>query len=301
MLVTAILVTSAVAQDAIITGTDGDDVLTGSDTGEAIYARAGNDTVDGAGGNDDLDGGPGADVLRGGTGSDAVSYTGTGGVTVSLDGVANDGLPGEGDDVSNDVEDLFGAGGNDKLTGDRAANTIDGDAGDDRIDGGRGRDALFGGDGDDVIDARDGALDRVDCGAGKDLVTADANDVVSRDCERRARRRTTIKPGLTILPRQRRLIISSLVTGSHVVIACVRGCHPASPPSKAIITRRSVRLDANQTLRMMLPSRISGATIELGVTGPGSTTACVRYKVGAGFRSLTRQPATCTSAARRRP
>jgi hypothetical protein len=59
-----------------------------------------------------------------------------------------------------------------------------GGSGPDRIAGGRGRDVLRGNGGDDVIDARDGAADRVNCGAGTDTVLADAADRVRR-CEHR--------------------------------------------------------------------------------------------------------------------
>ncbi|MDX6679603.1 MAG: hypothetical protein QOE31_3655, partial [Solirubrobacteraceae bacterium] len=45
-------------------------------------------------------------------------------------------------------------------------------------------DIVAGGDGKDVIKARDGAIDRITCGAGRDRVTADRIDVVARDCER---------------------------------------------------------------------------------------------------------------------
>jgi hypothetical protein len=37
--------------------------------------------------------------------------------------------------------------------------------------------------GNDVVRVRDGAADRVTCGAGRDRVVADAQDSVARDCE----------------------------------------------------------------------------------------------------------------------
>jgi hypothetical protein len=75
---------------------------------------------------------------------------------------------------------------------------IDGQAGDDVLTGGpyadvvrggAGRDVLRGGAGDDRILAVDGKPDRVACGAGRDVVSADRSDRVARDCERVARRR----------------------------------------------------------------------------------------------------------------
>ena len=272
-----LLAATALAQDAVITGTDGNDVLNGTDAAESIYAGAGNDVVNAGGGDDDLDGGPGADVLNGGDGSDAVAYNGSAPADVTLDGIADDGAAGEGDNVGSDVEDIFGGDGDDKLTGNTAANTIDGGAGDDHITGGPGEDVLFGNDGDDTINARDGVRDRIECGAGDDTAIIDRIDVVSSDCESRPKPPVTITPGLTLLTRKHQIVISSIVARSSVVIACVTGCHPSAPPTRAIIRRRSVQLDSGRTVRLPLPARISGATIELGVTARGAETKCVRY------------------------
>ncbi|MGE3286332.1 MAG: hypothetical protein AB7J32_09545, partial [Pseudonocardia sp.] len=52
----------------------------------------------------------------------------------------------------------------------------------DRISGGPGRDGVRGGAGDDVIDVKDGEIDLVDCGPGRDEVVADLLDVVA-NCE----------------------------------------------------------------------------------------------------------------------
>jgi Ca2+-binding RTX toxin-like protein len=280
MIVLGITAAAAFAQDAIITGTDGPDLLTGTPAAESIYGRAGNDTINGAGGDDELDGGPGADVLNGGEGSDSVAYADSAAVSVTLDGVANDGVAGEGDNVGADVEDIFGADGNDKLDGNAAANTIDGGAGDDRISGGHGKDAIFGGDGDDLVDARDGEVDRVECGAGKDTVKADRKDIVSKDCGTPDYPPTTITPGLTLNYSKNSLIVSSLVSGSRVVVACARGCHPPRSPNNAFFNKKKIKLNSNQVYKTQLPRGIAGATIELGVTAPGASGKCVRYKVG---------------------
>jgi hypothetical protein len=302
MVALGLLTATAFAQDVVLTGTDGNEVINGTAASEAIYGGAGDDTILAGGGDDDLDGGPGADLLSGGEGDDSVAYGGSASVDVSLDLVANDGAAGERDNVGVDVEDVFAGDGDDKLVGSAGANTLDGGAGNDRITGGAGADTLFGGEGDDFIDARDGQRDRVECGPGNDTAKVDRIDDVSTDCETRAKPPVTITPGLTIFTRKRRLVISSIVARSAVVIACVRGCHPASPPSKAIIRRRSVQLDSGRTVRLRLPGRISGATIELGVTARGASTSCVRFRVGPGFRSL--RPLThvrCTTVARRSP
>jgi hypothetical protein len=81
----------------------------------------------------------------------------------------------------------------DVLRGTPRADVLDGRAGNDTLVGlsgadvmvgGPGRDAITGGEGDDRVPAHaDGTRDRIGCGAGRDIVTADASDVVQRDCE----------------------------------------------------------------------------------------------------------------------
>ncbi len=294
-MVLALVVATAHAQDAILTGTDGNDVINGTPAGESIYARAGIDVVNGGAGDDELDGGPGADVLNGGDGNDVVSYSGATPVLVTLDAIANDGAAGEGDNVGNDVEDIFGADGPDKLTGSAKANTIDAGAGDDRVTGGSGKDAIFAGDGDDVVEARDGIVDRIDCGTGKDVATVDSNDV-SKGCERLLRPPVTDRFDLTLRPRERTLIVGSIDPVSTIVIACVRGCHPRSSPGRALLRVSSVR---GPLRRIRLPGRVTGATLEIGVTRRGARTACRRFRIGAGFRSFVQQRSKqCTTVAR---
>jgi hypothetical protein len=151
-----------------------------------------------------LEGGPGSDVLRGGPGTDSVGYYNgaTRGVSVTPDNVANDGEPGEGDDVGSDVEDLGGTDFNDHLVGTDGPNNIQGGAGDDTIDarggsdilhGGDGNDVLLGGSGNDIMGALESGewstwsdttwSDRVDCGDGSDYVYSNPSDRLSANCE----------------------------------------------------------------------------------------------------------------------
>lgn len=188
-IVVALLVALPLAGVALaaITGTAGNDTLTGTPADDTIYGRAGNDTIAGAAGNDTLDGGAGADDLRGDAGQDAATYpAATAPVRVTLDNEADDGVAGEGDNVHDDVEDVYGGGGGDTLTGSDAANTLDGGAGNDTLVGGAGVDGLYGGDGDDTVNARDNGVDTVDCGPGTDTYIVDRDDVVT-GCEKRAR------------------------------------------------------------------------------------------------------------------
>ena len=67
---------------------------------------------------------------------------------------------------------------------------VSGGNGDDRLTGGAGKDRVSGGAGNDRIFVRDGQRDRVNCGSGgRDRVTADRRDRVSRSCERVSRKR----------------------------------------------------------------------------------------------------------------
>jgi hypothetical protein len=82
---------------------------------------------------------------------------------------------------------LRGLGGNDRLFGRGGNDTLFGGKGNDFLDGGPGLDRLVGGLGNDTIMARDGQRDTIDCGPGRDVVTADRLDVV-RGCEKVSRR-----------------------------------------------------------------------------------------------------------------
>lgn len=211
----------------VISGTSGNDVIVGSTLVDTITAGAGddricglasNDSLSGEGGNDRIFGGLGGDTLSGGGGNDfefgelgddrfnegsspngADRLDGGDGkdrahynqrstnLNVTLDGAANDGAAGEGDNVL--TERIFGGSGNDSLTGDALTNQIDGGGGNDTISGGGGKDALIGGSGaDDVFgDGGDDALtvadgvngnDFADGGTGNDTATSDPGDTV---------------------------------------------------------------------------------------------------------------------------
>jgi Ca2+-binding RTX toxin-like protein len=153
-----------------------------------------------------LDGGPGddrfdvaggvADTIIGGQGTDEATYwLSTGPTAITLNGVADDGVAGEGDNVGGDIEELVGAlrapntiVGNDapqKLAGHAQADTLDGGGGNDFLTGEAGDDVLIGGAGDDALLAGDGN-DRLDGGPGYDRLYGYAGDdlLVARDGER---------------------------------------------------------------------------------------------------------------------
>ena len=152
----------AVAGAVRLKGTAGNDTLTGSERHDLIAGLAGDDTISGLGGGDVLFGGVGTDNVSGGDGIDVV----------------------------------FGGAGNDTLKGDDGLDIVRGRSGDDSVDGGNGPDLLFGGWGTDTLTggaghdrlhavAKDGLLDRLDCGEGRDVAVVREGEPVSiLGCER---------------------------------------------------------------------------------------------------------------------
>jgi Ca2+-binding RTX toxin-like protein len=127
-------------------GEEGNDYLHGWSGNDYVTGGPGADQMFGGSGNDNATGGPGADQMFGGSGdSDRLWYDeSTAGVVVDLDGTADDGMPGEGDNAGSDFEDLVGSDFNDVLVGNTADNLIAGRAGNDLIFGLAGNDALEG-------------------------------------------------------------------------------------------------------------------------------------------------------------
>jgi Ca2+-binding RTX toxin-like protein len=171
--------------DDSVFGHGGNDVIHGGDGGDVLIGGKGDDTIDGGRG-DDLMEAPisgygiqespsasdseGADSLSGGEGVDTVSYAlREDPLKITLDGAANDGAPGEGDRIANDVEGVIGGHGNDVMIGSPRADGFSGYEGDDNLRGGRGDDSLDGGPGNDVV-AGDQGADTVSGGHGQDTV-----------------------------------------------------------------------------------------------------------------------------------
>jgi Ca2+-binding RTX toxin-like protein len=122
-----------------------------SGTALAQVATPGNDLIHGSGGNNLLTGGKGDDAVHGGSGDDRVE----------------------------------GNAGDDLVTGGWGDDAVFGGWGRDEVVGGSGDDALWGGSGADAINAHDGFVDVISCGAGsRDLVFYDGGlDSVAADCE----------------------------------------------------------------------------------------------------------------------
>jgi hypothetical protein len=186
--------TFQVADTVVFGGTGNDTLRGGNGPGGTVWLRgeAGADSLLGSY-YDTMVGGPGPDSMAPLNPTpylaSTVDYSLSGGapqtgVNVTLDGVANDGAPGEGDNVDPHVKTVLGTDGDDSLTG----NTIGGHIlwgldGSNRLDSAGGSGELYGGDGDDEFVAADGAHQLVTCYGGADTVTADAQDNVASDCE----------------------------------------------------------------------------------------------------------------------
>lgn len=124
------------------------DVLDGGQGPDRLVDRFGPGDVRGGPGDDLLVApeysGPGSERLAGGDGADQLDLSGfSHGVTITMNGLADDAVAGNADDVSADIE---------TLTGTRFADTLRGGDGAQRIDGGAGADAIGGGAGRDTVD-----------------------------------------------------------------------------------------------------------------------------------------------------
>jgi Ca2+-binding RTX toxin-like protein len=211
-----------------IEGYEGDDTLDGGDGNDTVNGGAGNDVVRGGAGDDVVNGDnfktPGNDVIDGGPGFDQIDDWNIPSAathpqpTVSLNGVADDGRPGENDNVV-DVEKLdfhvnatftgtdgpdvvsvlnvsegasaiSALGGNDTIQGGDSPDAIDGGAGDDSLNGGNGNDTIAGGPGKDAIvgDATAGYCTLIgyfgSCKTpwGNDVINAQDGEPDSIDC-----------------------------------------------------------------------------------------------------------------------
>jgi Ca2+-binding RTX toxin-like protein len=156
-----------------LTGNAGADALNGAGGADTLLGGAGVDALTGAADRDSLDGGIDADSLDGGEGRDVARYesrTAAQPVTVTLDGVADDGgaVDGFADDLL-DVESVVGGAGDDSLTGNGVTNVLTGNGGEDELHGLAGNDELRA--------SGDGFDDAITCGAGAgDRLFADATD-----------------------------------------------------------------------------------------------------------------------------
>lgn len=144
---------------------DGDDTVLVDGLNAEVVGGEGDDEIRGHDASLRVAGEPGADRMvatgRGGLHIDYSSRRGP--LRLTVDGVADDGAPGEGDDISGNVASIIGGAGDDVIAAGRQGATLSGGAGDDTIRGGPGADTLDGGRG----------ADRLSGGAGSDTVVYD--------------------------------------------------------------------------------------------------------------------------------
>ncbi|MGO1078166.1 CHRD domain-containing protein [Inquilinus sp. CA228] len=170
------LVTRASENADTFNGTAAADVIDAFGGDDKLRGAGGADSLTGGAGNDNLVGGTGGDTLAGGAGTDTAYYTGSAaGVTVNLGAGTASGGDAAGD-ILTGVEQLFGSGLGDNLTGNAGVNGLWGDGGNDVLTGGVGADSLKGGAGNDSF-AYTSTADSTAAAAGRDTI----NDFTTGD------------------------------------------------------------------------------------------------------------------------
>ena len=310
-----ITVNGGAGDDGLYTESPVASVLDGGSGADYVFASGpAADTINGGDGDDIVGFVPydslthGADVVNGGPGIDegrvevrlnAPAFTAPVEVALSLDGVANDGIPGQGANFI-DVEDATAFSlfvnvptrtyGRATLTGNAAPNLIEGDNGNDVLDGGAGNDVLDGDDGDDTINARDGFVDRVVCDAGNDVAIVDPLDQVAQGCE--SVQVADAAPPVTDQP--------PAVTPTPVIPPPA----PTQPPATAATTTLSVKRVAPRSMSLRIKGSKASGTLSLpaGVTRAQGCSGTVKVTVTAGSRTIATRTAklsrSCTYSAR---
>lgn len=150
---------------------DGNDQISIRDLGGSVDGGPGNDEIVVTGPPYQLTGGPGADRLdTSAAPGSGISYLGhSEGVTVSVNGLDDDGAPGEGDNVLGPITSIQGGAGDDLLDAGATVTSLLGEGGNDMLVGGSRADYLLAGDGDDTVAAGEGD-DRITGGAGADVL-----------------------------------------------------------------------------------------------------------------------------------
>lgn len=221
-----------------IFGGDGNDAESGDAGSDTVVGDGGDDTLQGGAdpdglnggeGNDQLDGGPGNDVFIGGPGNDTAMYSSrTKDVDVTLDGSDNDGESTEHDQIRATVESTKTGAGN------------------------------------DAINVRDGLAGDVTCGAGTDVVTADAVDKIADDCEQK-----NVGASAACSVRSKSLTMSGKgtvgvritcpVTGKGTLTLATTGAYKAAKKTrkKVSLGRKSFKLKAgkSKTIKVKLSKK----------------------------------------------
>ncbi|MBJ7355099.1 MAG: hypothetical protein JHC98_09755 [Thermoleophilaceae bacterium] len=166
---TDVINASASASGVQLDGGPGGDTITGSPQGDGLTGGEGADNISAGAGDDTLVPGPGADTYNGGPNTDQLNYQdNSAGVTMSLNGLADDGEPGSNEALGSDIENLAGGSGDDTIAGNANANVILAGDGADTVRAGAGADTIF----DDTnLLAVPSSCDSINPGDGSDSVT----------------------------------------------------------------------------------------------------------------------------------
>ncbi|WP_052649726.1 calcium-binding protein [Paracoccus sp. PAMC 22219] len=174
----------------------GSDKLTGSYEDDTLVGFAGDDFLYGGNGFNILFGGDGNDTFLSGAddaflgdaGSDRVIYDVRTNVTVNLN-LTSFQSTGHGQDSFKEIEHLTSGSGNDRLTGNSAANSFSAGGGNDMLNGGNGNDSLYGEAGNDTLEGGSGN-DLLNGGFGNDTVRFTAGTAVSVNLSQAAAQNT---------------------------------------------------------------------------------------------------------------
>jgi Ca2+-binding RTX toxin-like protein len=131
----------------------------GNDTVTRVEALVGsdhNDKLTGNGADNNLSGGGGNDKLDGGNGNNDWVFYNTASSAVQVDLAAGTTTGALGNDELKNIENAYGGGGNDTLTGNDEENELVGIGGRDTMFGGAEDDTLYGGDSNDTLTGGDG-------------------------------------------------------------------------------------------------------------------------------------------------
>ncbi len=253
-------VLSAGSASGVLSGGPGSDRLRAGTDPVEFRGGTGNDRMLGDPSADRFDEGRfrnGRDLMLGGRGDDLVDYGARrGSVRADLRGDPDDGGRGERDLVGADVEELAGGAAADRLVGNSRPNRLsggrgrdhlvgrggadllhggqagdrlaggsgqdllNGSGGGDRIHAGPGRDQVFAGPGPDRIVLRDGGLDEVECGSGRDRLSLDGLDWFSNPSGGRCERVRRSRPPAAVYLGHREVDVHASESLAIPLIAC---------------------------------------------------------------------------------
>jgi hypothetical protein len=205
-------------------------------------------------------------VVRGGAGSDVLYGSSRGDTLTAGDSEVRPAR-------ARTRDRLYGRGNADRLIGSSGAN---------RISGGEGSDVISAGRGPDRISARDGEIDEVRCGGGRDVARLDAFDFLAARC------RTVRRAGI---PAATPIDLFTAEATAFVVVGCpadsrlgrCRGSVRLSRGSRSLGSRRfNIARGRRQTRGIPLPRDIVN---RIGPTGGPTVRVTVRSRSSARTRT----------------